>query len=582
MMRIMEKCRRSYKHFAQSTVLASTLGALLPCASSFSPSIVHASPASFLSKSNRSFRNHHASSSTFTGAPASPRTRHFSSLSNPDEQAMKRDAMEIIQDAIQAVDPYKVIRSNIVREDNTLHLKKENLKLDLDKDYDEIILVAFGKASSAMSTSILEQVFPKDFENSKIGTSCKGVVICKDGHVTDYEKEVLSCHGIEIYEASHPVPDSRSVEAADRLIDMVSSNASERTLVLCCISGGGSALFCRPSHPLTLDDLQQVNSILLASGMGIQEMNVLRKRLEDGKGGRLAASCFPSDVVALILSDVIGDPLDLIASGPTVPDQSSWEDGWNIVQKYNLEEELPAKVVEMLREGLEGTLEDSPSSDHAIFERSKNLLVGNNDLAVEAASETAKRLGYQPVVLGTEIEGEAKEVAKIYTAMSSHLQKMFAKKSEQAENPFVAYTVAQSLPVALIAGGESTVSLTPNSGKGGRNQELALSAAVQLDSMGMRNVVLASVGTDGGDGPTDAAGAVVDATTTRSTRSEALEALSNHNAYPYLDSLESPSDVPPPLIKTGPTGTNVADICVTLIKPKPGDEESIEPQATLP
>ncbi len=449
----MERCRRSYMHLAQSTVLASTLGALFPCALSLSPSIVHASPDSFLSKSNRTFKNHYASASTFTRTPVSPTTRHFSSLSNLDEQEMTRDAMEIIQDAIQAVDPYKVIRSNIVREGNTLHLRKENLKFDLEKDYDEIILVAFGKASSAMSTSVLEQVFPKDFETNKIGTSCKGVVICKDGHVTGYEKDFLSRHGVEIYEAAHPVPDSRSVEAADRLIDMVSSNASERTLVLCCISGGGSALFCRPSYPLTLDDLQQVNSILLASGMGIQEMNVLRKRLEDGKGGRLAASCFPSNVVALILSDVIGDPLDLIASGPTVPDQSSWEDGWNIVQKYNLEEELPAKVVEMLREGLKGTVHDSPSPNHAIFERSKNLLVGNNDLAVEAASEAAKRLGYQPVVLGTEIEGEAKEVAKIYTAMSSYLQKMFAKKSEQSVNSFVSNAVAQSLPVALIGGG---------------------------------------------------------------------------------------------------------------------------------
>ena len=368
---------------------------------------------------------------------------------------MTRDAMEIIKEAIQAVDPYKVIRSNIVRENNNLNFKKENLKFDLSKDYDEIVLVAFGKASSAMSTSVLEQVFPKGCDN--IGTDCKGVVICKDEHVTQHEKEVMARHGIETYEASHPVPDNRSVEAADRLIQMVSSNASDRTLVICCISGGGSALFCRPSRPLTLDDLQQVNSILLASGMGIQEMNVLRKRLEDGKGGRLAASCFPSDVVALILSDVIGDPLDLIASGPTVPDKSNWEDGWNIVEKYNLEEELPTAVVEKLQKGLDGELDDSPSSNHAIFKKSKNILVGNNDLAVEAASDTAKILGYQPVVLGTEIEGEAKEVAKIYTAMSSYLQKVLAKtsnqKKQQSSDPFVPYTVAQSLPVALIAGG---------------------------------------------------------------------------------------------------------------------------------
>ena len=378
---------------------------------------------------------------------ATSTTRRFSSSSNQEEQGMTKDAMKIIQDAIQAVDPYKVIESNIVRENNILNFKKENLQFDLSKDYDEIVVVAFGKASSAMSTSVLQQVFPKDCED--IGTSCKGVVICKDGHVTESEKEILTSHGVEIFEASHPVPDQRSVEAADRLIQMVSSAASERTLVICCISGGGSALFCRPSHPLTLDDLQQVNSILLASGMGIQEMNVLRKRLEDGKGGRLAASCFPSDVVALILSDVIGDPLDLIASGPTVPDQSDWEAGWSIVQKYNLEEELPASVIEVLQKGLKGELEDSPSSNHASFDKSTNLLVGNNDLAVEAASNTAKTLGYQPVVLGTEIEGEAKEVAKIYTAMSSYLQKVSGTAAP--------YAVAKSLPVALIAGGGTSL-----------------------------------------------------------------------------------------------------------------------------
>jgi len=482
---------------------------------------------------------------------------------------MTRDAMQIIQDAIQAVDPYTAIRSNLVREHDELNLKKERLAFDLVKDYDEIVLVAFGKASSAMATSVLEQVFPKNEIKGNLDIPCQGVVICKDGHATKYEKEVLTKHGVQIYEASHPVPDDRSSNAADKLIQMVSSHASPRTLVLCCISGGGSSLFCRPAPPLTLEDLQQVNSVLLASGMGIEEMNVLRKRLEQGKGGRLASSCFPSHVVALILSDVIGDPLDLIASGPTVPDTSSWQDGWNIVQQYKLEDKLPKAVVEMLQRGQDGTLGDSPSSDHPVFETVTNILVGNNALAVEAASNAAKTLGYQPVVLGTEIEGEAKEVAKIYTAMASYLQKTLSQNSNQKES----YTVAQSLPVALIAGGETTVSLTPNSGKGGRNQELALSAALELDSLNLRNVVLTSVGTDGGDGPTDAAGAVVDATTIGTTRSRAREALANHNAYPYLDSLKTASqkedNIPSPLIKTGPSGTNVADICVTLIRSPP-------------
>eukprot|EP00536_Pseudo-nitzschia_multiseries_P017462 jgi/Psemu1/225168/e_gw1.1574.17.1 len=449
------------------------------------------------------------------------------------------------------------------------------MKFDLAKDYDEIVLVAFGKASSAMATSVLEQVFPNNENSGSIEIPCRGVVICKDGHVTSCEKEVLAKHGVETYDASHPVPDDRSSDAADKLIQMVSSRASPRTLVLCCISGGGSALFCRPAPPLTLEDLQQVNSVLLASGMGIQEMNVLRKRLEEGKGGRLASSCFPSHVVSLILSDVIGDPLDLIASGPTVPDTSTWQDGWDIVQQYNLQDKLPSAVIERIQKGLHGTLEDSPSSDHPAFERVRNILVGNNAVAVKAASKTAKSLGYQPVVLGTEIEGEAKEIAKVYTAMASYLQKTLSQNSNKKEssNPAASFAVAQSLPVALIGGGETTVSLTPNSGKGGRNQELALSAALELDSLDLRNVVLTSVGTDGGDGPTDAAGAVVDATTIRDTRSKALHALATHDAYSYLNSFEIPLEdrkkIPPPLIKTGPSGTNVADICVTLIRAPP-------------
>ena len=416
---------------ARKTVLASTFGVFLPFVSPFSPVKSFASTVLVSSK-----------------------TRNFSASNNYEEQAMTKDAMQIIKDAIQAVDPYEVVRTNLVRKHDTLNFVKEDLRFDLSADIDEIILVGFGKAASAMSTSVLEQIFPSSLTNSNIDVSCKGVVICKDGHITQHEREVLTQHDIEIHEASHPVPDARSIAAADRLIQTVSSHASDRTLVICCISGGGSSLFCRPSQPLTLDDLQQVNSVLLASGMGIQDMNILRKRLEDGKGGRLAAACFPSHVVALTLSDVVGDPLDLIASGPTVPDKSTWENGWDIVQQYNLEQSLPRPVVEMLKKGVDGKLKDSPTSDHPSFEKSKNILVGNNALAVQAASETAKMLGYQPVVLGTEIEGEAATVAKIYTAMSSYLQKSLSNKTntgKQQGSNF--YTVAQSLPVALIAGG---------------------------------------------------------------------------------------------------------------------------------
>jgi glycerate-2-kinase len=207
--------------------------------------------------------------------------------------------------------------------------------------------------------------------------------------------------------------------------------------------------------------------------------------------------------------------------------------------------------VEILQHGRDGTIEDSPSSEHPVFETSRTVLVGNNAIAVEAAARTAQSLGYNPVILGTEIEGEAKEVAQFYTSMARYLQ----KQSAHGDLATPAFAVSSTLPVALIAGGETTVTLTPDSGRGGRNQELALAAAIQLESLGLRNIVLASAGTDGGDGPTDAAGAVVDGTTICGSRSEALKALSKHDSYHYFGSLKQVGQDSTPLIKTGPTGT---------------------------
>lgn len=468
---------------------------------------------------------------------------------------MTRDALEIVKKGIQAVNPYDAVKAHFCAGDeNTLKIGKDDT-LNLHQ-YDEVVLVAFGKASSAMASTVLQQL------NGRIKTS--GLVICKDDHGTPEEIETLVEANVKIQYASHPVPDARSVQGAAALMDLVRSRRSERTLVICCISGGGSALFCQPTDPLTLDDLQSVNSILLASGMGIQEMNVIRKRLEEGKGGRLAAQCFPSQLVTLILSDVLGDPLDLIASGPTVPDTSTWKDAWGLVQQYNLENSLPDSVVNILKDGNSGGLVDSPLPDDECFRQAKTVLVGNNALAVEAAAHKARELGYHPVILGTQVEGEAREIPHIYTAMALHLQ--------QGEGDSATFPLAPSLPVALIAGGETTVSMPRNcQGKGGRNQELALSAALMLEKLSLRNVVVASVGTDGTDGPTDAAGAVVDGTTVQQQLEQARAALSNHDAYTFFEELAKIESSPaiPPLIKTGPTGTNVADIAVTLVGKHP-------------
>jgi glycerate-2-kinase len=467
---------------------------------------------------------------------------------------MTRHALEIVQKGIQAVDPNDAIQAHFKVDGNTLKIGAEET-MDLE-DYDELVLVAFGKASSAMASTVLKQL------DNRIQTS--GVVICKDGHGTPVELELLANSGVHVQMASHPVPDERSVQGAVSLMDLVRSRQSQRTLVICCISGGGSALFCQPTASLTLEDLQAVNAILLASGMRIHEMNVIRKRLEEGKGGRLAAACYPSQLLTFVLSDVLGDPLDLIASGPTVPDSSTWNDAWALVQQYSLEDDLPDSVVKLLKAGLDGRMEDSPSAYHVAFERAKTILVGNNALAVEAAAKHARALGYHPVVLGTQIQGEAKEIPNVYAAMAMHLQ-----REELRE-----FSFAPSLPVALIAGGETTVSISSDcKGKGGRNQELALSAGLLLEKLNLRNVVLASVGTDGTDGPTDAAGAVVDATTVRDNVEGARVALSGHDAYSFLNELGKAATMDiTPLIKPGPTGTNVADICVTLVGKAPSDQ----------
>jgi glycerate 2-kinase len=430
------------------------------------------------------------------------------------------------------------------------------------------------------------------------------------------ELGVLKELNIEVREASHPIPDERSVEAANEVLELLKQEASERTLVVCCISGGGSALFCSPRHPLGLEDLADTNARLLQSGMAIQDMNVIRKRLERGKGGKLASHfAYPSTLLTLVLSDIIGDPLDLIASGPTVPDPSNWEMAMKLVDQYQLNKEqanaLPQSVLELLQQGVDGTLDDgaddAPSTpSHPMFCTSRGnenessmlsetILVGNNELAVMAAAHEAKQRGYHPIVLGTRIEGEAQTVAGVYTAMAEQL----SRQRRRQDNALL-YSMCP-LPAAIIAGGETTVTLKTAdggwTGKGGRNQEIGLAAALQLQALQLRNVVLASVGTDGTDGPTDAAGAIVDGGTVDRVEHAnqgsytAQSALQHHDAYTFFNSMEELSPIPSsptttsttistahdetdsdtkfnvlPLVKTGPTGTNVADVCITLVR----------------
>ena len=579
---------------------------------------------------------------------------------------MTKDVLQISNQAIDAVNPYKAIRNQLQlvtkrkkngtnddtdwllqvgggrdgrgggggTDDDQDRRNLRHLEYNL-KEYDEIQIVAFGKASSAMASAVVQQlqhyhhhhtitiddVDSDDGDDKKIPPSSRllptttttrnlisgGIVICKDDHATNEEIDLLQKYNIDVKYASHPIPDDRSVHASAKLLELVrnrNKQGNKKRLIICCISGGGSALFCQPQSPLTLNDLQKVNEVLLQSGMSIKEMNVIRKKIETGKGGKLAMNAVRdgsgnnnnnsnnnNQLLALVLSDVLGDPLDLIASGPTVMDTSSYQDAYDIIERYQLTSTLPSSVVDLITSKCQ---EENDNDDdeknkkkkmddeddfvvNKVFKDQCNtVLVGNNEIAVSAAANEASKLGYHPIILGTQIEGEAKEIASFYIGMAMYLQQQHGQGFSASP-----YAVADKLPVALIAGGETTVTIpADNEGKGGRNQELALSAAIQMNTLGLHNVVLASIGTDGTDGPTDAAGAVVDSTTVHGTIKQARKALSQHNAYVYFDeeimSLDDNGNdeslqLPPPLVKTGPTGTNVADVCITLIHPAPGD-----------
>jgi glycerate 2-kinase len=500
------------------------------------------------------------------------------------EVQMGDDALRMIRSAIRAVDPFGAVTSKLrlqVEEEqvasssssssssaNAQHSKRRVLlsfdngaqTYNVSEDYDRIVLVGFGKASAAMAAGVLSVLDPPPSNVSSPNDTTAstllrkatllrkdmitGLLIVKDGHATPEQVELLRSHNVQVREASHPVPDERSVKSSTELLDLVRTSCAthkDRTLVICCISGGGSSLFCAPVPPLTLGDLQRTNRVLLQSGWDIRDMNTVRKQLEMGKGGRLATAAFPGHVVSLVLSDVIGDPLDLIASGPTTPNPTTASDAWNLIQQRGFPPnlQLPSPVLEMLKAkadgtSLEGNDDDAqPTADHPVFRTSHNCLVGNNAAAVQAAADQAVVLGYHPVILATQMTGEASQVAPLLVAMAHQLQVDSAHPS--------AHPMVRQLPAALILGGETTVTLPPDcAGKGGRNQELALQAASSMHGMRLRNVVVASVGTDGGDGPTDAAGAVVDGgTVERLGVRDAHAALKEHDAYHYLSRKDS-------------------------------------------
>ncbi len=387
-----------------------------------------------------------------------------------------------------------------------------------------VVVVGAGKAGAAMARTV-ERILGDRID--------AGRVITKHGHG-------LPTARIEILEAGHPVPDAAGVAAARKLREIV-SGLSPRDTVLCLISGGGSALLPAPSGGVTLDDKQAVTSRLLRAGADIRELNAVRKHLSEVKGGRLMEWAAPARVVSLIMSDVIGDPLDFIASGPTAPDTTTFADALEIVRKYEID--VPEAVRQRLERGARGEIPDTPKPGDPMFERAHNHIVANNRRLVDAAAAAARRLGFRTLILGSEIEGEARDVGGIFAAV--------AREIGATGNPVAA-------PACVLAAGETTVTVR-GSGRGGRNQEMALAWALGMRGW-TRPVCFASVASDGTDGPTDAAGGCVDPSTCARAAGgdRAAEAsLRSNDSYAFL---EAAGD----LIRTGPTQTNLMDLQILL------------------
>lgn len=435
---------------------------------------------------------------------------------------MRDDALQIFTAAVRAVQPHYLLPRHLQWQHGQLRLGNQLFTGD---DIDKVYVIGAGKASAAMAREA-ELILGDRID--------EGIVVTKYEH--GFRLKTIQC-----IEAGHPVPDEKSVQAGREIIRLL-KKAGEKDLVIALISGGASALMVDCPPGILLPDLQEVFTRLLQCGATIREMNTVRKHLSAGiKGGQLARTAWPATLVSLILSDVIGDPLDSIASGPTVADTSTFADVWDILRKYQLPDKLPVSIIRWLQLGLNKQMADTPKPGDPVFDKAHNYLIGTNHIALEAAAAAARALHYEPVILTDSLQGEARDKAK-----------ELVQQIKAYDGP---------RPACLLMGGETTVTIK-NKGKGGRNQEFALAAlAALIDTPGDLPVIV-SAGTDGTDGPTDAAGAVVDAFVIQTAQRLHLNPaafLEQNDSYHFFKQAGGQ-------IITGPTHTNVMDIIVALIK----------------
>ena len=432
---------------------------------------------------------------------------------------LRQHALAIFRAGLEAADPARAIASHVTLKGETLLVGGERYRLDR---YRRILVVGAGKAGATMAAA-LERVLGKRITG--------GLINVKDGHVAKLRR-------IQLNECGHPIPDDRGVDGARRIAAMV-RDATAEDLVFCLVSGGASALLPFPAEGITLEDKQETTRQLLACGATIHEINAIRKHLSAIKGGQLAAMAAPATVISLLLSDVVGDDLSVIGSGPTAADASTFHDALDVLDRYLIRGRVPPHVRERLEAGARAEIEETPKK----VPNAVNVVVGSNALAINAAETKAKALGYRTVVLSTTVEGETRDVARMHASIAREVA-----TSARPAKP----------PACILSGGETIVTLRGH-GLGGRNQEFAL--AVARDLAAMNRVVLLSAGTDGTDGPTDAAGAIADSLTLQRAAERNLDpdrSLADNDSYRFFDALGD-------LVKTGPTGTNVMDLHVIIV-----------------
>ncbi len=438
-------------------------------------------------------------------------------------EELRKDARELFDQAIKEADPRKCVLEHLDLKGERLRVGGESFNLS---DFKSVYVVAFGKAAFAMAAALEELLGERITE---------GIVVSNARSERAFRK-------MDFHLSSHPVPDEKSVEAAKKVVSLL-EKSGEKDLVIFLISGGGSSILAMPSEGLTIEDKRAATQRLMLRGVDTYGLNTVRKKMSQIKGGGLLKKALPSQVITLILSDVVGDRLEFIASGPTVPDTTTYQDAWRVIEALELEHKIPPRVVVHLEKGRKKSV--SPTMDREQYERSgaATIVVGNNHKAIVSMEKMAKKMGYNTLFLSSQISGEAREVAKVLAGISFDI-KRFGRPVKK--------------PACILFGGETTVNVMGR-GRGGRNTETALSFCFEIT--GSKGIVGLFAGTDGIDGPTDAAGAICDGQSRLVARSMGISArdhLADNDSYSFFETLGD-------LIKTGSTGTNVMDVGVVLI-----------------